>query len=70
MYVHKQADKNLISIQRWGEFTKESLRIADRSLTIIEIAGNDEIVVSVLTRKYNTIFRCRIALYFRSRNAT
>lgn len=49
--VHAQGDKKLISIKRWGEFTKEILRIAGRDINILEIAGNDEIVVSLLTKK-------------------
>ena len=48
--VQEQGDKKLISIQRWGEFTKEIVRIADRNINILEIAGNDEIVVSVLAK--------------------
>lgn len=52
--VHQQEGKYLISIQRWGAFTNEIRRIAGRDLNLIEIAGNDEIVVSVLTKKNAT----------------
>jgi FAD/FMN-containing dehydrogenase len=46
--VLKRDEKMLISIPRWGEFTKEIIRLADSDLAVHEIAGNDEIVVSVL----------------------
>lgn len=49
--VHEQGDKKIIKIQRWGAFTKEILRISDHNLTIDDVAGNDEIVVSVLVPK-------------------
>lgn len=52
--VHDQDDKKIIRIPRWGAFTKEILRISDRDVDIIEIAGNDEIVVSTLARKNAT----------------
>jgi FAD/FMN-containing dehydrogenase len=52
--VHQQAEKKIIRIPRWGAFTKEIVKIADADMNIIEIAGNDEIVVSVIAPK-NTI---------------
>ncbi|MGC3947577.1 MAG: FAD-dependent oxidoreductase [Chryseolinea sp.] len=52
--IHEKGDKKLISIKRWGEFTKEIVRIADRDIDVLEVAGNDEIVVSVLTKTGTT----------------
>jgi FAD/FMN-containing dehydrogenase len=49
--IHEQGDQKIISITRWGAFTKTVLEIADKDIDIIEIGGNDEIVVSVLTDK-------------------
>jgi FAD/FMN-containing dehydrogenase len=46
--VHEQSEKKIISITRWGVFTKTILEIADKNIDVIEIGGNDEIVVSVL----------------------
>jgi FAD/FMN-containing dehydrogenase len=47
--MHEQGDKKIIAIKRWGDFTKQILQITNRGINIREIAGNDEIVVSVLT---------------------
>jgi hypothetical protein len=49
--IHEEGDKKIISITRWGAFTNTILEIADNHLEIVEIGGNDEIVVSVLTDK-------------------
>ncbi|MCD9016616.1 FAD-binding oxidoreductase [Parachryseolinea silvisoli] len=49
--VYEQDDKKIVSIKRWGDFTRQILRIANRDIKIIEVAGNDEIVVSILGRK-------------------
>ena len=48
--VHEDGEKKIISITRWGAFTNTILQIADKNdLEILEIGGNDEIVVSVLS---------------------
>jgi hypothetical protein len=52
--LRAQDDKKIIRIPRWGAFTKEILKIADRDIDIVEIAGNDEIVVSTLAEKNAT----------------
>lgn len=52
--VYQQAEKSIVKIPRWGTFTKEILLMADRDLRIDDIAGNDEIVISVLAPR-NTI---------------
>jgi FAD/FMN-containing dehydrogenase len=46
--VHEQNEKKIVSITRWGVFTKTILEIADKNIDVVEIGGNDEIVVSVL----------------------
>ena len=46
--IHKEGDKKIIAITRWGAFTNTILEIADKNLEVVEIGGNDEIVVSVL----------------------
>ncbi len=46
--IEQQADKKIIGIKRWGAFTKAILEMADKDVNILEIGGNDEIVVSVL----------------------
>lgn len=45
--LYEQGKKKLISITRWGVFTKTILNLAE-NVDIKEIGGNDEIVVSVL----------------------
>jgi FAD/FMN-containing dehydrogenase len=46
--VHEEGDRKIISITRWGVFTKTISVLKDKNIDIIEIGGNDEIVVSVL----------------------
>lgn len=43
-----QDEKKLIGIARWGSFTKAMLEMAEQDIKMLEIAGNDEILVSVL----------------------
>jgi len=49
--MHEQGEKKIIGITRWGVFTKSILEISKKNIEIIEIGGNDEIVVSVLVDK-------------------
>jgi FAD/FMN-containing dehydrogenase len=49
--IERQKDKKIIGIKRWGAFTKTILEIADKEIDILEIGGNDEILVSVLMDK-------------------
>ena len=42
---------NIIKIQRWGPFTENILKLAKHNVNISEIAGNDEIVVSIVGKK-------------------
>ncbi len=49
--IHEQADKKIIIIARWGAFTKTILEISNEEIDIIEIGGNDEIVVSTLVNE-------------------
>lgn len=46
--MHEQSDRKIISITRWGMFTKTIAALADKNINIVEIGGNDEIVVSLL----------------------
>jgi FAD/FMN-containing dehydrogenase len=62
--IHKQGNKKIIGIARWGEFTKTILKIADKKLDIIEIGGNDEILVSLLMNtNQNSMFNNVDLLY-------
>jgi hypothetical protein len=49
--IEEKGDKKIIGIKRWGAFTKTILEIADKEINILEIGGNDEILVSVLMDK-------------------
>jgi hypothetical protein len=49
--IREQGDQKIASITRWGAFTKTIIDIADKDIGIIEIGGNDEIIVSILTNK-------------------
>ena len=49
--IHTQGDQKIIGITRWGAFTKTVLEIANMDINILEIGGNDEIIVSVVNDK-------------------
>jgi len=62
--IYEQGDKKIIGITRWGAFTKGILQLAEKNIDLIEIGGNDEIVVSVLMKKNpKTIFTYGDLLY-------
>jgi FAD/FMN-containing dehydrogenase len=61
--VHQQGKKCMIKVPRWGTFTKEMLKMADRNIDIIEVAGNDEIVVSVLAQRNAKTLNNGVLLY-------
>lgn len=46
--VQEDGEKKLISITRWGAFTNTILELAGNGMEVLEIGGNDEILVSVL----------------------
>ena len=46
--VHEEGQKKIVSITRWGIFTKTIIENPDKDFDISEIGGNDEILVSVL----------------------
>ncbi len=46
-----QNEKQIISIPRWGEFTKTLIEISNKNIIIHNISGNDEIAVSIITNK-------------------
>ncbi len=61
--IEEQNGKKIIGIKRWGAFTKTILGIKDENIDIIEIGGNDEILVSVLMDKNQNAFRQEELLY-------
>ena len=46
--IKEQEGKSILGITRWGAFTETLVALSAQDITIEEIAGNDEIVVSVL----------------------
>ena len=64
--LHEQGEKKILSITRWGIFTKTILEISDKNIDIKEIGGNDEIVVSVLADKGKTNIFIDDQLLYRS----
>jgi FAD/FMN-containing dehydrogenase len=64
--MHEQGEKKIISITRWGVFTKTILEIADKNIDIKEIGGNDEIVVSILADNNQANIFARDKLLYRS----
>jgi FAD/FMN-containing dehydrogenase len=61
--VAEQGNKKLISVTRWGVFTKTILELREKNIDIIEIGGNDEIAVSVLNKKKDFHFPSGELLY-------
>lgn len=56
--VHEQEKNKIISITRWGAFTNTILDIANENVEVVEIGGNDEIVVSILKdNAQNNVFQ-------------
>ncbi len=47
--LKEQNNKKLLSIPRWGAFTTNLLKLCQKDVKILEIGGNDEIVVSILS---------------------
>jgi hypothetical protein len=47
--LYRKDKDALISIPRWGAFTKNVLQIAETNVAVREIGGNDQIVVSIIT---------------------
>jgi FAD/FMN-containing dehydrogenase len=46
--IHEEGNNKIISITRWGMFTKKIMEIADKNINVVEIGGNDEILISAL----------------------
>lgn len=53
--IAEQGGEKIVAIQRWGTFTKTVLELAEEEMTIREIGGNDEIVVSVLQSAQSSV---------------
>jgi hypothetical protein len=68
--VHEQGNRKIVSITRWGVFTKTVLDIAEAPIDIKEIGGNDEIVVSLLVDKNQTNVFSNDTLLYQSRVVT
>ncbi|HEY0262029.1 MAG TPA: FAD-dependent oxidoreductase [Chitinophagales bacterium] len=68
--IKTQGDKKLISITRWGAFTKSILALSKNDITISEIGGNDEIVVSFLVDKSRNIHFGNTELLYKSKVVT
>jgi len=49
--LKEQNNKKLLSIPRWGAFTTNLLKLCQKDIEILEIGGNDEIVVSALSNE-------------------
>lgn len=49
--IKEEKNKKILSIPRWGAFTTNLLKISPKNIEILEIGGNDEIVVSALSNE-------------------
>jgi hypothetical protein len=68
--IKETGDKKIISIPRWGTFTKSILELCDTEMDIVEVGGNDEILVSVITDTSDNIDSNNEALLYKSRIVT
>ncbi len=64
--VSQKNNKKILSITRWGEFTKAMIRLSNSDITIEEIGGNDEIIVSVIAPKDGTMAFVKRELLYKS----
>ena len=65
--IKSEGDKMIISITRWGIFTEELKKLADQNIKIYEIAGNDEIVVSLIMNKSQMLTDSKTEMLYESR---
>ena len=68
--IKEQEDKSILGITRWGAFTERLLALSAQDIRIDEIAGNDEIVVSVLMDRTLSLPGQQPALLYESRVVT
>mgnify|MGYP000473161030 CR=1 FL=1 len=62
--IKEQGNKKIIGITRWGAFTKSIIELSNSELEILEISGNDQIVVSlILKQKQSLTFKSLDQLY-------
>ncbi len=64
--LKEDSNKMIISITRWGVFTEVLKKLASQNITIYEISGNDEIVISVIKNKENQIIYNEQGLLYQS----
>jgi hypothetical protein len=64
--IKKEGEKMIISITRWGAFTEELKKISNLNITIYEISGNDEIAVSFIMDKSQTLANRKKKLLYES----
>jgi hypothetical protein len=57
----------IISINRWGIFTEELKKLSNQNTIIYEISGNDEIAVSIIMDKSQTLTNRKKELLYESR---
>ena len=68
--ITEQNDKKIIGIRRWGAFTTTLLELSKKDIRILEIGGNDEIVVSVLVDNSHSINFNKIEMLYESNVVT
>jgi FAD/FMN-containing dehydrogenase len=65
--IKKEGDKMILSITRWRAFTEELKKLSDLDITIYEIAGNDEIAVSLIMDKSQMLTNPKTELLYESK---
>jgi FAD/FMN-containing dehydrogenase len=64
--IAQQDSSQLLSITRWGPFTETLKTLAKHKIDIVEISGNDEIVVSVIMLKEQSLAIDKVQLLYHS----
>ena len=68
--IIEQNGNMIIGITRWGAFTETIINLSNQDIEILEISGNDEILVSVIMDKLQTLNSGNEKLLYESRIVT
>jgi hypothetical protein len=64
--IKEQGNKRLMGITRWGAFTSTVKTLCNKDIQIHDIAGNDEIVVSIILKKSQPLVFNKMNVLYKS----
>ncbi len=53
--VFERGEEKIIGISRWGAFTETMIALSKTNISLLDISGNDEITVSIIRNKSQTL---------------